>query len=317
MRASVSSLLLLAALVACEDPEFVEATPRACTNGEDDDGDGRVDCADSDCLLAEVCENNDDRCRNGLDDDFNGLADCQEPSCLDLDSQPCATFSQPLCTYLPQSGCPTGLKCSPNQVQDQLTPTCDIIGPSLARQQCGRADGDPACAIGHVCGLDASLCLQLCLDNADCPRNSFCSLQVGATPVFGTCTFTCTPDLVSCPGDLECASLGTLGFAFDLGGGWFGCFEDAPALSAGQANVGAPCDDVFQVGSGDPSRICRPGLVCYPDDRGQTTCRDVCTFDFDTGAILEACPATRTCSPMYPLDDRPGDGFTEGLGVCL
>ena len=53
--------------VACEAVEV-------CTNGVDDDGDGDVDCADLDCVTAQGCQPED--CGNGVDDNANGQVDC-------------------------------------------------------------------------------------------------------------------------------------------------------------------------------------------------------------------------------------------------
>ena len=52
-----------------------------CDNGADEDGDGRVDCADSDCLSIPPCAEVD--CSNGVDDNENGRLDCADPSCVD------------------------------------------------------------------------------------------------------------------------------------------------------------------------------------------------------------------------------------------
>jgi len=58
----------------------------ACDNGRDDDCDGIIDCADSDCWRAPECS----RCRlsergacdNGVDDDCDGRTDCADRSCV-------------------------------------------------------------------------------------------------------------------------------------------------------------------------------------------------------------------------------------------
>ena len=62
-----------------------EDTYVACSNGIDDDGDGRPDCSDPDCQLQPFCgpvgEDTDWECSNGSDDDMDGLADCADPDC--------------------------------------------------------------------------------------------------------------------------------------------------------------------------------------------------------------------------------------------
>ncbi|MFN3532342.1 MAG: MopE-related protein [Candidatus Brocadia sp.] len=58
-----------------------------CTGGQDDDGDGLVDCEDSDCACDLACApTHETSCTNGVDDDCDGLIDCQDPDCpLDKD----------------------------------------------------------------------------------------------------------------------------------------------------------------------------------------------------------------------------------------
>ena len=54
--------------------------PEICDNGEDDDGDGDTDCADSDCpACPEICD-------NGEDDDGDGDVDCVDVDCADADN---------------------------------------------------------------------------------------------------------------------------------------------------------------------------------------------------------------------------------------
>jgi len=59
-----------------------------CDNRLDDDGDGRADCADTDCAMFPACrcmptgpETSVVACRDGRDNDCNGLTDCADPSC--------------------------------------------------------------------------------------------------------------------------------------------------------------------------------------------------------------------------------------------
>ena len=59
------------------------ATEVACADGFDDDGDGDVDCADSDCANDPNCNapSTELDCADGLDDDVDGLTDCFDPDC--------------------------------------------------------------------------------------------------------------------------------------------------------------------------------------------------------------------------------------------
>jgi hypothetical protein len=47
-----------------------------CVGGEDEDGDGATDCADSECSAAEVCN-----CADAADNDADKHIDCDDPSC--------------------------------------------------------------------------------------------------------------------------------------------------------------------------------------------------------------------------------------------
>jgi hypothetical protein len=65
-------------LVGCKHNDF-----ESCDNGLDDDGNGDVDCDDSQCALAAACEPAEDEtdCSDGADDDRDGLTDCDDPDC--------------------------------------------------------------------------------------------------------------------------------------------------------------------------------------------------------------------------------------------
>jgi len=52
-----------------------------CDNGLDDDGDGNIDCADTDCAASLHCWL--EVCDNGIDDNEDGAIDCDDPGCAD------------------------------------------------------------------------------------------------------------------------------------------------------------------------------------------------------------------------------------------
>lgn len=61
------------------------APPReACFNQADDDGDGRVDCADPDCRRSGACFDHAEDCANGLDDNGDDHTDCDDVRCLSV-----------------------------------------------------------------------------------------------------------------------------------------------------------------------------------------------------------------------------------------
>lgn len=65
------------------------AVQEICDNGIDDDGDRKIDCADSDCsndpACVQVCiptqEGKGRTCSDGKDNDCDGLTDCADPNC--------------------------------------------------------------------------------------------------------------------------------------------------------------------------------------------------------------------------------------------
>ncbi len=55
----------------------------ACADGLDNDGDGAIDCADSDCAAAPACQapTSETACADGLDNDGDGAIDCADSDC--------------------------------------------------------------------------------------------------------------------------------------------------------------------------------------------------------------------------------------------
>lgn len=52
--------------------------PEACGNGNDDDKDGAIDCADDECTTDGACI---ERCADLIDNNRDGLTDCADPQC--------------------------------------------------------------------------------------------------------------------------------------------------------------------------------------------------------------------------------------------
>lgn len=84
-------------------PGGYERDELACSNGRDDDQDGRIDCQDTDCLMGGHCgeqipllppygiENTFELCTNGIDDDEDGQFDCGDRGCQDILELCCLT----------------------------------------------------------------------------------------------------------------------------------------------------------------------------------------------------------------------------------
>ncbi len=93
---AATALLLSSAAVAAEPTlsalpaqpsDGKPATEVDCENRIDDDGDGLVDCLDSDCYENEACktfgglENTNAFCSDGIDNDGDGAVDCDDKDC--------------------------------------------------------------------------------------------------------------------------------------------------------------------------------------------------------------------------------------------
>src|SRR5262249_39853053 len=65
----------------CGHTDIPNCGPENCSDGIDNDGDGLVDCADSDCKDNPVCKK--EICGNCIDDDGDGLVDFDDPDCCD------------------------------------------------------------------------------------------------------------------------------------------------------------------------------------------------------------------------------------------
>jgi len=67
-----------------------ENTGMGCSDGLDNDGDGKTDCNDPDCFTAASCTNSED-CSDNTDNDGDGLVDCADPIC----------YNSPMCMIIP------------------------------------------------------------------------------------------------------------------------------------------------------------------------------------------------------------------------
>jgi hypothetical protein len=69
----------------CRDPDCTGSqacrVEASCTNGADDDGHGKVDCADVGCQATVACGGTEAMCTGGVDDDRDGQVDCADADC--------------------------------------------------------------------------------------------------------------------------------------------------------------------------------------------------------------------------------------------
>jgi hypothetical protein len=100
-----------------------ENTRAACTNGLDDDLDGRADCYDPDC--ATFCgENTAATCSDGVDNDVDGHTDCLDQSC------------SAFCRESTDATCHDGVDQDLNGRADCLDPTCSAFCQETTEAAC-------------------------------------------------------------------------------------------------------------------------------------------------------------------------------------
>ncbi|BCR05040.1 hypothetical protein DESUT3_21090 [Desulfuromonas versatilis] len=134
--------------------------PEICTDQADNDGDGQIDCADSDCAGSAACATSEPEiCFNGIDDDNDGLTDCLDSDCN----------GDPACIPEPQPEmCSNGL---------------DDDGDGLADCDDSDCTADPACIVvplPEICnnGLDDDGDLLTDCADSDCLGNPACVISV-------------------------------------------------------------------------------------------------------------------------------------------
>lgn len=288
-------------LVACTAPRVVEDSPGACSNGIDDDGDARVDCADPDCLAAGLCEASAEACANGVDDDGNGLADCEDPTCIATGAcEPRAAE----CTVDPQEGCTRGLICSADGKETKGS-WCALPGTTELHRIC---EGPGSCRPGLHC---FGYCRTICRTEADCPRETFC-LRTAQTK-FGTCTLACIPEFHGggCPIG-TCVTPHSYELRFDDLDVAGICAD--PVVWIGTVQEGEPCEDPPSIAR--LSGMCAAGLVCYPSPDGTPRCRNTCGISQDGSVVLACANPAHHCAEAFPLDRRQPLETQLLMGIC-
>jgi hypothetical protein len=72
-----------------------DTSSEICDNSQDDDNDGKTDCADPDCASAISCQGMEEICDNQQDDDYDDLVDCDDPDCVSFFA--CQSTEQEIC----------------------------------------------------------------------------------------------------------------------------------------------------------------------------------------------------------------------------
>ena len=158
------------------------------------------------------------------------------------------------CVIVPQSGCPTGLKCT---TRDAKTTQCDPPGPDGRGQICTTTNDVDSCVTGTACideGMGKSQCRQFCRSDADCGARSYCMFNLDQAGNFKVCSQPCNAIY---PGNAGCAT-------------GLGCYVNASertdCKAPGTAGDNQPCTK---------SADCKPGMACY-GPLGSSVCHRIC-----------------------------------------
>lgn len=260
------------ALAACSPGEMPPADSglgdENCTNSVDDNGDGKVDCADPKCFGANACMPGTELCGNGLDDDKNGLVDCADPNC----------FNAAGCFDAGGSGGGSASGGGAAVGGGAATGGGAAVGGGAATGG-GAAGGGGAGGGGGDAGMPGETACADGLDNdgdraidcgdSDCSGTAACAnLQDGAPCLQNS---ECAGGLCrveSAWGDPNgsCSNMGacTVGTTTGCNGGL--------CLYGGAGSCFAPCSGT---GMGTTGR-CRPGFVCYDSDSSSSNSNNVC-----------------------------------------
>jgi cysteine-rich repeat protein len=187
-----------------------------CFNGVDDDGDGALDCADTDCATQQGCltcvfdcDPSPDDCFGGSCNSFNGACDT-----FPLEGNRCDTDGNPTTAEVCVSGdcVPSTAVCGNGAIEpgeqcddgnttsgDGCDATCQIV------PVCGNriAEFPEECDDGNTAGgdgCDASCRFERCGDNI-CDDGNACTVETCAEPAAGTCQTTNVADGTACDAD--------------------------------------------------------------------------------------------------------------------
>lgn len=256
----------------------IEADAASCRDGDDNDCDGLVDCADEDCLRAITSES---MCSDGADDDCDGAIDACDSDCAA--AEVCGNGADDDCDMQVDacdSDCPTSEICD-NGTDDD----CDMQIDSCDGD-CTRPENDDA-TCGN--GVDDD-----CDGMTDCAESACAQLRCDARPGYrccdGACVDTFAPDMDTTPAAARNHHCGRCNNFCGAAGRDRQCRGITDATGA---VVGAACRCGFTAGVDD----CRPGEDCRMP-AAETTLLCNCTTDSECGPNLR-CHRTGTDTHNY------------------
>lgn len=298
-----------------------------CDNGQDDDKDGLVDCADADCATAAACNatccfdtignrcvssccqngvclgncvcgsgwcskcaatGSESSCTDGVDNDQDGFIDCKDPDCAN--DLACALANKELCN---------------NGADDDGDGLADCADPDCSSDPVAC----PSCCFDTI----AMSCVSSCCQNGVCLGNCFCGTSVcsqcgGTTPE--VCDDSVDNDkdgLIDCK-DPDCAnSAKCSNCTTSPSGCCYPACQPGETLQCLGANIcGYPCSCVPTFDAGTPNM-----------GKWYTTCGDPVCRGYTGGSGLPKCTTEKegdACSPLGAKCD-PQDSCNAQL-VC-
>jgi hypothetical protein len=335
-----SVILVFSGIMACDDSSR-NITAENCTNGRDDDGDGRIDCLDTDCAWHNACLNVSEDCSNGRDDDGDNKIDCADFDCR----------NDPYCLGLTEN-CSNRIDDDADGLVDCNDPDCSAhsacwqTGEYCNNHQDDDGDGlidcdDPDCAAYSECLPDLEICTNsldddgdgfIDCDDPDCASHTNCFNDTSATCGNGTLDYGEECDTWNLDG-FQCEDLGYNGgylycsaqCSFSVSG----CFDCGNGLcenGENQVNCPADCNTASLCGNGTigsneecdgtnlHSETCTTLNVGYHG--GTLRCSSSCLFDtsgcyYCGNYICETGENTTNCQVDCQFAVNCGNGLCE------
>jgi hypothetical protein len=267
----------------CATAANCQTVQENCTNGVDDDGDGLVDCLDTaDCGTHASCQTAQENCTNGIDDDGDGQIDCNDSDCSTHASCQTSNCTENSIFFDSPQTCQTGYTCGLN---DQMQATCLPDSAFAGGTFYGACGGNGECPKGSGCfNIDGGMCAPYCSDtHLDCPTGGACYYGIEGSDTLGLCGPTDNCDPVAGTG---CTTAGD------------GCFfvgvSDAGLCDVnGTSATGAACSAWGQCAAGNICANIGQGNQCIKLCRGAGDC------------------AAGSCQSVGQ------NGLPAGVGICM
>lgn len=185
---TITLSLLCLGLAACDKSTSVGSRESICDDGQDNDGDGLIDCDDPDCEDDPAClPDTETICDDGIDNDRDGLTDCDDPDC----------DGDPACLPETETICDDGLDNDGDGLTDCADPDCQGNAACVSP---GDTCADVMACI-YACGAVSNYqCIQTCTgDGCDSAQELAQDVTVCAAQ---SCWQACQTDLA----DADCQS---------------------------------------------------------------------------------------------------------------